>query len=437
MKKNSVIKWIVIFISIFIGILAISCKGMEIDTIELTSSKQNVSEGEEVEIIVNSNNAKVASLTLQIYFDMAKLEYIDKTQNVHFSQNRVIYTWVDQLGGDTNRNSKEIEKFRFKALREGIANVVVTGEFYDKEGNKIPVEDGNIQIQIGEQAEKPEEQRNQEEQENQENEEQQLQQVSADNTNLKILRLNEEGISPEFQKGTKTYYFVADNSLNDLEITAIPENPKSTVKITGNTGMKQGLNTIKIEVTSEDKTKQGEYIIYVTKTSNPELANSNLENLAVRETMLYPPFDPNITQYEIELSKDIEKVDILAIPQKANATVTIKGNDTLKVGDNTITINVLAEDKMTSKQYIIKAHRRNEEEEIEAKEEQDKQTEQLAAILSEETEEKDRGKEEIKEEHKQKETKIKVVDVITWGLVVLVIIGFTIGFFVAKRKNKI
>ena len=45
-----------------------------------------------------------------------------------------------------------------------------------------------------------------------------------------MLRLNHEGISPEFKKDQKEYYFVTDNKIDNLEITAIPENPDATVK---------------------------------------------------------------------------------------------------------------------------------------------------------------------------------------------------------------
>lgn len=419
LKKKRIIK-LILFLIMMLCILSKNYFVLAQEKIDVISNKEVIKKEEEFEISISLNDTSIASLTLQIYFDMTKLEYINKTKNANFAQNRVIYTWVDENAGTTARTSNEIEKFTFKGLQEGIANIVVTGEFYDNNGSKIEMEDGSMQIQIEEINEQ---------QENGQNTEEAEEQVSSDNTNLKIMRINEEGISPEFQKNIKEYYFIANNNTSRLEVTAIPENSKATVTITGNTNLKQGLNIINIQVQSEDKTQISDYKIYVTKTNNKELANSNLENLAIREAMLYPSFDANITQYDIEVANHIDKVDVLAIPERINATVKIDGNDDLKIGANTITINVTAEDGITSKKYIINAHRRNEQEEIEAKEEEKNQTEQLTTIL-ENTQEDNNN-----EQNEEKSSKIKTVDMITFVLIGMIVIGFMIGIIINHKKK--
>ena len=45
-------------------------------------------------------------------------------------------------------------------------------------------------------------------------------------------------------------------------------------------------------MTSADKTQSKVYKIYVSKTNNLELANTNLETLAIENTLLNPPFVP-------------------------------------------------------------------------------------------------------------------------------------------------
>ncbi len=386
--------------------------------------KDVVEKGQTVELTVDTENTDIYSFTLQIYFDMIKLEYVNKTENSNFSQNRVIYTWTD--GSLKERNTKKTEKFIFKALQDGSANIVVTGEFYDKNGNQIILQDGSAQVMIG----KLENMQNVEN--NNEGNEENQEQVSRNNTNLKIMRLNHEGISPDFQKGIKEYYFVADNSIDSLEVTAIPENKDALVTITGNTNLKQGLNTIKIGVQSADKTSKSFYTIHVTKTTNLALANSNLENLAVREGVLYPPFGANITQYDIEVANDIDTVEVLAIPERIGANVTIQGNRNLKIGDNTITIDVKAEDGITHKRYVIKAHRRNEQEEIKEKEEQENAVEQLEVVWENEMEKNEKSTSEEKENTMDK---VNGVDVVTWCLLVIIVIGFLIGF-VVKHFNQ-
>lgn len=367
------------------------------------------------------DDTSVASLTLEIYFDMTKLEYLNKTENANFSQNRVIYTWVASNGIAKEDKTNEIAKFTFKAIQDGTASIVVTGDFYNANGDKIEIPDSSMQVEIGKIEV------------DDETGEQSENQVSDDNSNLKIMRVSKEGISPEFQKDIKEYYLLVDSSLKSLDITAIPENSNSTVTITGNTNLKEGLNTVEIQVQSKDKTKTSIYKIYVTKTNNPELANANLENLAVSQAMLYPPFDRNITKYSIELANDVYNLELLAIPEKINAKVQILGNDTLKIGSNVIEIVVTAENGITTKKYTLTAYRRNEEEEIKSQEEQKNQAEQLTAIIENTTPKEQENVTKEESEKKENKSNNKVIYV-----VFTVIIGLSalIGIFIYYYKKE-
>lgn len=395
------------------------------DGIEIILDQQNIKKEEEVEISIKLNDKSISSCTLQIYFDITKLEYLNKTENANLTQNRIIYTWVDENAGKVQRTSDVISNFSFKALQNGTANIVVTGDFYDFNGKKLEIEDSSIQIQIGE----LEAQESSENENNNQNEEQ----ISDDNTNLKIMRIGREGISPEFRKDIKEYYLIADNSVKELNITAIPENAQATVKITGNKNLKQGLNTINIQVQSKDKTKTSDYKIYVTKTNDQESANANLENLAIRQAMLFPSFDNNITQYEIEVANDIEKLDILAVPEKINAKIQIIGNDGLKVGDNYIEVIVTAENGITNKKYEIKVYKRNEQEEIKTEEEQKQQTEKLSTILANVQE--DEQVREVNEiEENKNENKLSYI-IIMAIIIILTLSVLAIIFFIKNKKK--
>lgn len=214
--------------------------------------------------------------------------------------------------------------------------------------------------------------------------------------------------------------------LESLEVTAIPENPNATVTVIGNTNLKIGKNLIEIHVVSEDKTKEEVYKINVTKTTNIELANANLENLAVREGFLNPEFDPIQTNYKVEISNETEKVEILAIPQSTKAQVSIIGNGEMKVGNNTVQINVLAEDKITNKRYEIVVNRRNEQEELQYKQEQESGAEKLSAILEEQ---KKNDTNEVTQE--QKRNILRVVIIIVVGIILIV----GIIYIVKKKKS--
>lgn len=176
--------------------------------------------------------------------------------------------------------------------------------------------------------------------------------TKSSNNNLKSLQLDAEGISPAFNKNKTQYYITIPENISNINVTATPEDSKASVQVLGNTNIQVGNSQIKIVVTAENGNKK-EYVINVIKTNNPELANANLENLAIENVTLVPEFDSDIIDYTAEVSADIDKLNILAVPQIEAATVSIEGNENLQIGDNFIKVTVLAQDGQTSKVYNI------------------------------------------------------------------------------------
>ena len=338
----------------------------------IVSDKQSIEIDEEIEIKIHITDVQISSLTLEIFYDTSKLEYISGPENSNYSNARIIYTWVDYNG--KNKEEINIETFKFKGKIEGSATIAVVGEFYNSDGEKVEINSDSLNVEI----------ENTNTMTDIENIVLQNEETTADSTNLRILRLNHEGISPVFDKNIKEYYFVTDKEINNLEVTAVPDNSDAKVTVDGNNNLKNGENTINIQVTSKDNTKTATYKIYVTKTTDIQSANANLETLAIRESSLSPEFSGDMTRYETEISNNTNKIDILAIPVKENATVTIVGNDEMKVGDNKIEISVLAENGTTMKKYEINVHRRNEEEEKEYQENKQINIEKLSYIEEQE-----------------------------------------------------
>lgn len=380
----------------------------------ISSDKTKVEVGEEINVSIKLKSVKVASFTLEIYWDTTRLEYISGPQNSNNLSNRILYSWISDNG--ENKDNILIDGFKFKAIQDGTANIVATGEFYNSNGGLLDINDNNLEIKIGnfnEQAELLNE--------IQEN-------VSSDNTNLSVLRLNHEGISPDFNKDIREYYFIANTSIDNLEVTAIPENSKSIVTVTGNYNLKLGENTIDIKVESEDKTKTSIYKIYVTRTDNIDAANANLETLAIREGTLIPEFYNNMTQYQVEIPNGIENINILAIPQIENATVKILGNDKINVGYNKIQVIVTAENGTTIKKYYINVHRRSETEETEYHIEEELQAKKLSSIMQE-----DNIEEKIESSNQVEETELKNKN-IALIIIVAIILIVLVAFLVYKHK---
>lgn len=411
MKK---LKTIYIFIILVILLLINRNITFAADEMRIIPDKNTIEAGEEVGINIEIGNKEVQAFALEIYWDRAVLEYISGPENSNNLGNRIIYTWINESGKD--HDTINIEKFNFKALQDGTANITITGEFYNLNGDEIKVNDTNVEVKVGK------------EEANKESEEADMMNtnVSDDNTNLSILRLDQEGISPDFNKDIKEYYFIANNTINDLGITAIPENSGSTVTITGNKNLKIGENTIDIKVESKDKSKTSIYKIYVTKTNNIELANANLETLAIRQGFLEPEFDSNMTKYKVEIANNIDKIDILAVPQKENATVKIIGNGEMKEGDNQVQVIVLAENRTTNKKYDVIVHRRNQEEEQKYAEERKYQAERLSTILEEEKQSEQKNNEETQ----NKSNMIFIVIIIS-----ILAIVFSVFIYRHKFKN--
>ena len=375
-------KWSIgfLFSILWLLILAKGCYAQ--GKIEIIPDKELIQKGEEISIKIQIRDVPIGAYTLELYWDRETLEYLSGPENANYANHRILYTWVSETGQD--KVNLETEAFVFKVLQEKNSNMRVLAEAYNTKGEAVEIESGSLILRTEEREEKKEK-IEQEEVKGQEN-----------NTNLKVLRLNQEGISPDFEKEVKDYYFIADSSITNLEVTAIPENPYATVSITGNTNLKMGENKIEVRVVSQDKSKEAVYQIQVTRTANKELANANLENLAIRQGTLIPEFDPNHTIYRVEIPSQTDKIDLLAIPQKEKAKVTILGRESMKVGDNTIQIQVLAEDGITSKNYQIIVHQRNEQEEQQYKQEQQIQAEKLSAVLEQEEKEENRKVEEEK-----------------------------------------
>lgn len=380
----------------------------------ISSDKTKVEAGEEINVSIELKDVKVASFTLEIYWDTTRLEYISGPQNSNNLSNKILYSWISDNG--ENKENILIDGFKFKVIQDGTANIVATGEFYNSNGELLDINDNNLEIKIGnfnEQAALLNE--------SQEN-------VSSDNTNLSILRLNHEGISPDFNKDIKEYYFIANTSIDNLEVTAIPENSKSTVTVTGNYNLKLGENTIDIKVESEDKTKISIYKIYVTRTDNIDLANANLETLAIREGTLAPEFSNNMTEYQVEIPNSIDNINILAIPQIENATVKILGNDKINVGDNKIQVIVTAENGTTIKKYYINVHRRSETEETEYHIEEELQAKKLSSIMQE-----DNIDEKIENNNQVEETELNNINIVLIIIVAIILIVL-VAFLVCKHK---
>ena len=166
---------------------------------------------------------------------------------------------------------------------------------------------------------------------------------------LSGLSVAEGTLSPGFASGTTSYTVNVGNEVTKVNVTATANDSNADVEISGADSLKVGNNTVTIKVTAEDNST-GTYTITVVREGNDD---ATLKDIKLDGTLI-DGFASGTTTYTLEdITTDITKLNITATANDSNANVTITGADAIKVGNNTITIKVVAENGTTTQTYTI------------------------------------------------------------------------------------
>lgn len=171
------------------------------------------------------------------------------------------------------------------------------------------------------------------------------------NANLISLAVEDQKIVPDFNPDTISYSLSVDNNVDKINIIATPEISTSKVKGAGEKELTTGLNTFNIEVTAEDNTVKT-YVIIVNKAAS---SNNYLSSL-LTDQPLNEPFDKELLNYTATVANSVDKINIQAIAEDVNATVSGDLEHSLNVGHNQIDITVTAENN-TFRIYTIDVYR--------------------------------------------------------------------------------
>ena len=397
----------------------------------LTSNKSTIRKGEEVEISINIENNTICAYDLNLYFDTSKFEYIKEDELSNLKDDHIISLWYDETGG-SNPKTGIIKTFKFRAKEEGSGYFIVNGNFYTKNGQKINTSFRETSVEIKENIK-------------QERITKEGTETNQSNSSLQSLNLDIEGITPEFKSDVYKYYLTVPTSINNILVTVTPSNKDANVTVTGNTNLKNGLNIININVTSVDNTNTTSYEIYVTKTDDKDSTNTNLETLAIENTLLNNIFDNSVTNYNIEVGNNVDSLNILAIPEDESASVEISKSNTLQEGNNIIKVTVTAKNGYTKKEYIINVYKRNINEEEVYNQEQEDNKNKLNSIY--ETEKTSNKQEQVQEQQNKEETienneaqgkenRNHLVSFFTFIAIILIITSVAILFESKKNKDK-
>lgn len=160
---------------------------------------------------------------------------------------------------------------------------------------------------------------------------------------LKALTVNGNNIAISDKMTFETYDETAT-------IVATPNYQYANVQYENNKALKIGNNTISITVTSTNLTKTYELTIVRKKVLS---TNNNIKSITI-DGKKYE--FKNNTIEDLFVTSNQKSLDIKATPEDSTAKITIRGNEKLKAGDNTITIICTAENGDTQN-YYIKFHK--------------------------------------------------------------------------------
>ncbi len=164
---------------------------------------------------------------------------------------------------------------------------------------------------------------------------------------------------PTFTKVNKTVYATGSINLRSSWSTnssATKVEKGTELKLTGTS--KEKINGYvwyrvtyngKIKYVSKDlvtETKPAE------ETPTEKSNNKALKSLTVAPGELTPAFDAETTKYNMQVEQGITEVTIEALAEDEKAKIEVAGNKELKLGENTVTIKVTAEDE-TVRTYTI------------------------------------------------------------------------------------
>ena len=171
------------------------------------------------------------------------------------------------------------------------------------------------------------------------------------NANLKSLGIDGQTLVPDFDPDTVSYSLNVTNSVSEVEITAEAEANTTKVSGTGKMQLQTGINTFNVTATAEDGTKKT-YVIVVNKAAS---SNNYLASL-LASVPFTPDFDRDVLDYNVTVSNTTTSINVQAVSEDANATVTGTGDFNLNVGNNSILIMVTAEDN-TFRTYTLHVYR--------------------------------------------------------------------------------
>lgn len=345
-KIKNLSKILLLIIMVFMAIPNVEATGSSQLKLEGASSVQV---GQNVEITLKVSNISgvtegIASIGGEVSYSKDMLEFV--SYDVLYDMGMVEYVKeTDMFAAVAFSSSKRLKtdtsvvKFVFKAKKKGTAtfslgNVMVNDGATGGVSDVVSANNPSKSITITDAV------------------------AQSSNANLSALSVSGHNISPAFNKDTTEYTLTVPNSVSSVNVTATKEDSNASLTGTGNKSLNVGENTISVVVTAQNGTTKKTYNIKVTREAGSAVQSSDntLKGLNVSGYDMSPAFNKDTTNYEVTVPNSANEIIVNANKNNDKARVEVIGANNLKVGDNTVTVKVTAENGSV-KEYKITVHK--------------------------------------------------------------------------------
>ena len=324
MKKFK--KGIFLLIVLFTGITSVSAATANIT---VSSSSKSVVVGGTFKVTTKVSSKELGAWEYCISYDSSSLKLEGSSAN---SGNCVKAGVVGQTG--------QTETWTFKALKSGTSKVSVRSyAVYSIETeDQMSTSVGSVSITARTQAE--------------------IEASYSKNNYLKSLGVDGYSLSPEFNKETKEYNVDVPSEVTKINITASPEDGKSSIKGIGEFEVVEGTNAFEIIVTAQNGNTNTYKINVNVEDKNPiEVKyDGNTYNIVKRASLLTKPegfTDTTITINDISvpaIKNEVTNVTLVGLKDKDGNIYLFEYNDGkysryYEFKFNQLTINIIEMDK--------------------------------------------------------------------------------------------
>ena len=180
------------------------------------------------------------------------------------------------------------------------------------------------------------------------------------NNNLKSLSIDKGSIT--FDKNTTSYLIKVEHDVNEINITATPEDTKATVSGTGVKTLKDYVNEFKIVVKAENESTKTYIVKVARKDANGNYGKLSTDNSVKSITIANYDFKFNkdTKKYNILVDEDVNELEFTVTPNDNKSAVSIQNNTDLKTGLNKVTVNIVAENGEAN-EYLFNVYKLGEE----------------------------------------------------------------------------